>query len=69
MNFFHRWFARDDTKIDDLIKPPRVLHADFNPDLRERAGKRREIADKIARRAAAVQSGAVSSQVLRMVVK
>ena len=60
-----RWFA----PVEDpalTIRPPVVKFANFDPALRARTQQRREAALNIRGRARAVESGAKTSDVLRM---
>ncbi len=61
------WWKRPEDKIDDLIKPPRILFTGCDEALRERTAQRRLAAERIRQRAQRVESGSPVSEILRMV--
>lgn len=61
------WSDQPDELITELIKPPRIVHRNFDESLRERTAAKRQAADKIRARANHVESGSPVADVLRMV--
>ena len=65
MGLFGRWH-KGDALIDRLIVPPVLRYAGADEGLAEKTKQRREAAESIRQRAAAVETGAAVSKVLTM---